>query len=203
MLRRIVKAWQSSFLLARLRNAEGAEIIEFAISLPLLMVFVVGIYDFGAAFALRQKLNNAVSEGVRTASNQPMRDLSATGACGAPGTVCAVRDVVASTLAASNVNNCGLIGVTASPPPPNLTWTFASSTGCPAGPLTLKIERGYTYTTTLSTPFRTTPYTIEATRITLTYPYRWQFVRVFQILAPGANYFSSSLKSVAVMQNLN
>ena len=201
MLGRIAKAWRSSFLSTKLRGAEGAEIIEFAISLPLLMVFVVGIYDFGAAFALRQKLNSAVSEGVRTAANQPTRDLSATAACGAPGTVCAVRDVVANTLAASNVSNCGLVAVN-SPTKSNLTWTFTSSAGCP-GTLTLKIERGYTYTTTLSTPFPTTPYTIEATRITLTYPYQWQFASVFKILAPGANYFSSSLKSVAVMQNLN
>ena len=200
MLGRIAKALRSSFLLARFRSAQGAEIIEFAISLPLLMVFVVGIYDVGAALALRQKLNSAVSEGVRTASNQPTRDLSASSDCGAPGTVCAVRDVIVSTLTASNVNDCGLAAASATVNP-NLSWTFTPSAGCPGA--TLKIERGYTYTTTLEEPFAETPYRIEATRITLTYPYQWQFTRVFQILAPGANYFSTSLTSVAVMQNLN
>ena len=33
-----------------LRGAQGAALLEFAISLPLLVVFVVGIYDFSGAF---------------------------------------------------------------------------------------------------------------------------------------------------------
>ncbi len=44
----------------RLRGAEGVAIAEFAVSLPLLLVIAVGIFDFGGAFNVKQKLDNAV-----------------------------------------------------------------------------------------------------------------------------------------------
>ena len=54
----------------RMREQDGAELVEFAISLPLLVVFVVGIYDFGAAFTLKQKLGNITLEAARIAASQ-------------------------------------------------------------------------------------------------------------------------------------
>ena len=73
-----------------------------------------------------------------------------------------------------------------------------------AGPLTLTIERGYTYAAVLPNPPFQANYTIEATRLTLNYPYRWQFNRVAPLVAPGANYPAvSQINSVAIMQNLN
>ena len=48
-----------------LRDTNGAALIEFAVALPLLVVLVVGIFDFGGAFNLKQELNNAVREGAR------------------------------------------------------------------------------------------------------------------------------------------
>ena len=76
--------------------------------------------------------------------------------------------------------------------------------GC-GGTLTLKIERGYVYTATLPAPaFSGGNYTIEGTRVTLNYPYRWQFNRVAPLIAPGANYpATTQINSVAIMQNLN
>src|ERR1700730_11765963 len=90
-----------SAMLAALAGNEGAEILEFAISLPLLLVVAVGVFDFGSAFTVKQKVGNVALQGARFASNQPTTDLSLAGACGAPSSICSVRDVVESNLVAS------------------------------------------------------------------------------------------------------
>ena len=95
-------------MLASLAGNEGAEILEFAISLPLLLVVAVGVFDFGSAFTVKQKVGNVALQGARFASNQPTNDLSLAGACGAPASICSVRDVVESNLVASRLNDCGL-----------------------------------------------------------------------------------------------
>ena len=97
-----------SAMWANLRGSDGAEILEFAISLPLLIVVAVGVFDFGSAFTVKQKVGNIALQGARVASNQPTTDLSLNGACGAPASICSVRDVVESNLVASKLNDCGL-----------------------------------------------------------------------------------------------
>ena len=59
-----------------LRGTDAAAIIEFAVALPLLVVLVVGIFDFGGAFNLKQELNNAAREGARFGAAQPTNDIS-------------------------------------------------------------------------------------------------------------------------------
>ena len=49
-------------------GSEGAQLLEFALVLPILLVFSVGIMDFGQAYNLKQKLNNASREGARFAA---------------------------------------------------------------------------------------------------------------------------------------
>lgn len=196
-----VNIW--SKIWAKLGGDEGAEILEFAISLPLLIVVAVGVFDFGTAFTVKQKVGNIALQGARVASNQPTADLSLNGACGAPASICSVRDVVESNLVASKLNDCGL-GAAAGAASGSLSWMFTANAGC-GGTLTLKIERGYVYTATLpSPPFQAGNYTMEGTKVTLNYPYRWQFNRVAPLIAPGANYpATTQINSVAIMQNLN
>lgn len=180
---------------------EGSQIVEFAVALPLLVVLVVGIFDFSSAFNLKQKIHNGALLAARIGASQPTRDLSTTGNCNAPESICAIRDAVANSLTAAKVNACGL-DTAAATPGANLTWTFTANSGCP-GTVTLTVERGYTYTATLSPPFQTN-YTIEATRATLSYPYRWQFSGVIRLVASNATYpGSSQIQSVAVVQNGN
>jgi Flp pilus assembly protein TadG len=183
-----------------LRGDDASQIIEFAVLLPLVLVLVVGVYDFGGAFILKHKIGSATLEGVRFASNQPSSDLSAAVGCGAPATICAVRDVVHTTLINNRVNDCGLASATAAPAG-SLTWTFTVT--CP-GNLILKIERGVNnINAALPTPFQP-GYLIEATRVTLTYPYHWHFDKVIPLLMPGASYPAGSpITTVVVMQNLN
>ena len=52
----------------RLTRAEtGAELIEFAIALPILMLVVAGIVDFGILFQRYEVVTNAAREGARVA----------------------------------------------------------------------------------------------------------------------------------------
>jgi Flp pilus assembly protein TadG len=202
-LRRIFRVqWLSSWWTC-LVGEKGAEILEFAISLPLLLVVAVGVFDFGTAFTVKQKLGNVALQGARVASNQPTTDLSLAVSCGAvPASICSVRDVVDANLVASRLNDCGL-GTANGAGSGSLSWTFTANTGC-GGTLTLKIERGYVYTATLPAPPFQANYTIEGSRVTLSYPYSWQFNRVVPLIAPAANYpATTQINSVAVMQNLN
>ncbi|HEX2119622.1 MAG TPA: TadE/TadG family type IV pilus assembly protein [Acidimicrobiales bacterium] len=50
------------------RDERGAAILEFAVVLPLLVLFVFGIVEFGRAYSARIELTAAVREGVRAAA---------------------------------------------------------------------------------------------------------------------------------------
>jgi Flp pilus assembly protein TadG len=52
---------------SRLKSERGAELIEFALVLPLLMLIVLGIADFGFLFQRMQVMTNAAREGARIA----------------------------------------------------------------------------------------------------------------------------------------
>ncbi len=180
-------------------RAEGTEIIEFAVSLPLLVVLVVGIYDFGSAFTLKSKLTGAVREGARVAANQHPADLTTTARCGAPKSVCVIRDVVSSALVSSNIDDCGLGSARGSGG--TLTWTF---TGTCSGPI-LEVKRGVVNASggPLPSPFDASTYNIEESQVNLTYPYQWRFNRAFNLLDSRANFLSSTIKVSATMQNLD
>jgi Flp pilus assembly protein TadG len=190
-------------LLSLKRAAQGSQIVEFAVALPLLVVFVVGIFDFGNAFSLKHKIANAALIGARFASTQPSSDL--TDPLAGNGSVQSVARVVAFNLSSAKVSDCGLaisnaLDVSYSPP---RTWTYTKNTNPCAGTLTLTVERGYAFQLPAS-PSYPGGMTVEATRVTLSYPYKWQFNRVIQFLVPGATFQSSSqITAVAVMQNLN
>lgn len=190
-------------ILGDLGADDGAQIVELAVTLPLLVVILVGIYDFGQAYNLKQKLAGAAREGARFAASQSTADLTNSGTvCStAPDSICAVRDVVDSYLRANNINDCGLNSLTTAPVSQNGTswqWTFTAG-GCPnLGNLKVTIDRGVAFNTA-GTPAITT----EATRVNITYPYVWQFNRVIQLLAPGSAYGPSQIPATALMQNLN
>jgi hypothetical protein len=190
-------------LLRRICRSEGTEIIEFAVSVPILVVLVVGIYDFGSAFTLKHRLNAAVREGARMASSELYPpDPGAVGSCGVPSSICVVRDVVASDLQETIGNDCGLgtaAGVYGGAG--TYTWTFTGS--CPG--FSLEIKRGILNpnTASLSPPFDPTAYNVENTKVTMVYPYQWQFNSTFKLLDSNANYLTSSITVTSTMQNLD
>jgi TadE-like protein len=187
---------------------EAAQIAELAVSLPLIAVLFVTTYDFGQAFNLKQKLVAATREGARLASNQPTSDLivNSSGTCGAPASVCAIRDVIHTYFSVNSVNDCGLSSKLANPPT-NWSWEFDASTGCGGHTFKVIINRGYPFSVALGANCISTPpctVTVEATQITLIYPYQWQFNRAIQVLVPGSSYAAMTpITTNAVMQNLN
>jgi len=190
-----------------LDDTGGTQIVEFAVVLPLLMVVTVGIYDFGAAFTVKEKLVTITQTGARFGASQPSNDLSETSlSCPQLAAVCAVRDVVDRGLVDARMNDCGLDaaapkaggGADAS-----TSWHFdANGGGCPAG-LKLIVERAYIYQAPLGAPYgASTNLQVISTRVSLSYPYQWQFNKVIGLLG-GTFNGPAQLKTIAVMQNLN
>jgi Flp pilus assembly protein TadG len=158
-------------------NAGGAQILEFAVALPLLVVFVVGIYDFGQAFNTKEKLNFTARDAARFGSTQPTNDLS----LGTPLSVAAIRDLVDADLLAAGLNDCALTAIT---PSGTLIWTATGT--CPSGAtLTLTIDRGFVVPPTANA---SQPVQQISTHVDLQYPYQWQFSNVIQLFVPGATY---------------
>jgi Flp pilus assembly protein TadG len=174
-----------------LRETDAAALIEFAVALPLLVVLVVGIFDFGGAFNLKQKLNNAVREGARFGAGQPTNDLTLV----QPPSVSAIRFLVDSYLQTAKINDCGL-----STAPEvfvsGLTWQFTGNTGCTT---TLTVSRGIPVQTTIGGA----TVTMLCTTVNITYPYQWHFNSVIQLLVPGANYTFTDIHSDATAVNMD
>src|SRR5207245_6528250 len=124
------------------RDDRGSQIMEFAICVPLLVVLVVGIYDFAQAFNAKEKLNFAVKDGSRFAAAQPTNDLSQS----TPISVAAIRDLVDADLIAEGVDDCGLGKL--QPVAGTLTWTATGNCFSQSNPnspdFTLTIDRGFT-----------------------------------------------------------
>jgi Flp pilus assembly protein TadG len=184
---------------SRLCQSDASQLMEFAVALPLLVVLVVGIFDFGAAFNLKQELNNAVREGARFASTQPTNDLS----LASPPSVDTIRFLVDSYLLASRINDCGLSALTEPGAGSGLVWTYtAKGNGCPSPYLTLTISRSVAVpTTSYGNP--STTYAI-ATQVSISYPFQWRFNRVIKLLVPTANYAGvSQINETAWATNMN
>src|SRR6202140_1886560 len=102
------------------RDVRGSALLEFAIVLPLLMVFIVGIFDFSGAFNQKQKIEQAAQEGAIIAGAQPMSDIGPN-----PGSLQAVATAVYNSLVGSGVLPKGCVAPgTAVNTPPSLKWTY-------------------------------------------------------------------------------
>jgi TadE-like protein len=148
-----------------LRDDIASQVVETALSLPLLVLFVVGIFDFSGALTLKQKLTNAAREGARVAASDPASDMFAA----VPVAVSDAGQVVDNYLVSEKINDCGL-GPTlpAAPPKTGLTWTYTSTgSGCPGTGISIAINRGCS---TLENGIY-----LIGTCVTVTYAYKWQF----------------------------
>jgi Flp pilus assembly protein TadG len=189
----------------------AAQIVELAVSLPLLVVFVVGIFDFSGAFTLKQKLTNAARDGARVAAAAPANDVG-NPSNPVPSSVDLAFRVVGNYLEAVNINDCGLTPSTSSVQS-GLTWTYtATGGGCPTGGLTIAINRGYIFPATsassptgcTSQPSSGNTVNVVGTCVSITYAYKWRFNSVITLLVPGATYAGvSNLNTTAVAFNEN
>ena len=190
-----------------LRNERAAQIVEFAVALPLLVVFVVGIFDFSSAFTLKQRLTNIARDAARAAAADPANDLLQPSSA-LPQSVMDAFYTVDQGLLKSNLNDCG---VTASGSPTGLTWTFTKNgNGCPAAGLTITINRGYYFPPTgaglpavncaAQPPNGQT--TIIGTCVSIQYFYPWRFGRAASLLG-ATTVLPPQVAGVAVAMNEN
>ena len=193
--------------------AEGAaQIVEFAVALPLLVVFVVGIFDFSNAFTLKQKLTNVTRDAARTAAAEPTTDLGNP----TPPLPVSVQDafyIIDNYLRANNINDCG-IGIangnaTAIP----LTWRFSIAASGPTGcGITIIINRGYYYS--LPTPVPQPPLTCDTrssvtaaetqmvgTCITVQYSYPWRFGQAASLIGGNGRGLPTMISAQAIAAN--
>ena len=182
-----------------LGNTDAAAIIEFAVTLPLLAVLVVGIFDFGGAFNLKQELNNAAREGARFGAAQPTNDISTTNPDPKPPSVDAIRYVVDAYLQTAHINDCGLSALAEPASAGGLVWVYTASGVCPGGSLTLTISRAVPVVVTVGG----NNVNMLCTTVQINYPYQWRFNNVIQLLIPGANYSLPVIKANATAVNMD
>ena len=181
-----------------LRDTDAAALMEFAVALPLLVVLVVGIFDFGGAFNLKQELNNAAREGARFGAAQPSNDISPTNLT--PPSVDAIRFLVDSYLQTAHINDCGLNGIPEPAQGGGMLWTYTASSGCPTGKaLTLTISRAIAVQATVGGA----TVNMLCTTVNISYPYQWHFNNVIQLLVPGASYTLGNIQGNATAMNMN
>jgi Flp pilus assembly protein TadG len=185
------KVWESS---------EGSALLEFAIVLPLLVVFIVGIYDFSGAYNQKQKIEHAAQLGAAVAAGQPTGDRDP--AISNPESLQPVVDVIFNSLAddavlpQANQGSCTAAAAAVThitPPPLQWTYTIADCAAPLADALTVTIDRGVLVAGTPAT---------VSTAVTVSFPYRWRFNSVIQLLVPGASYAAvTDLRQKATVHN--
>ena len=172
-------------------DERAAQLVEFAVALPLLVVFVVGIFDFSGAYTLKQKLTNITRDAARVGAADPATDLTSTFSSGtAPDSVVDVFNVVDNYLIANQINDCGVTAGNVTSVG-TLTWQYAkvATSGPPCG-ITLTVNRGYVFPQTGATPPSVTCASQSAgsgtaaigTCVSLQYSYNWKFGRVSSLL---------------------
>lgn len=173
---------------SRLTSGErGSALVEFAISVPLLVVFVVGIYDFSGAFNQKQKIEHAAQAGAIIAGSQPTSDMDV----GNPDSLQAVATTVFKSLESDGVvRGCTPPGSATGPT--GTTWTY-TITGCP-NDLVITVNRGRVVAGSLAT---------VSTAVTVSYPYQWRFNSVIQLLFSGSSSFAAmtDIHETAIVHN--
>lgn len=167
----------------RARETDAAELLEFALALPIILVMVVGLLDFAHAYSLKQKLANAAREGARMGGSESVLDTTQS----SPASVQSIKDDVTTYLQNAGVDT-SFIGTSLSwtPCPGSCSGTYYTNSG--GVNYGLLIERNVLLTYT--DPNTASLVTLPATRVTLYYPYDWTFGfdQVIKLLVPSANF---------------
>jgi Flp pilus assembly protein TadG len=195
-----------------MHDGRASQIAEFALSLPLLVLFVVGIFDFSSAITLKQKLTNAAREAARIAAADPANDLIG-GTTPVPASVIDAFYVVDNYLVSEKINECGLKTTEPTQSGSTLTWSStAQLNGCPTPGLVFTINRGYFFPSTGGSlaPASCTPPVVPTTGqtaivgtcVTIQYAYKWRFGGVSGLFG-GSFIGPSVIRTTAVAVNEN
>jgi Flp pilus assembly protein TadG len=203
--RHLAACWKNSA--GVFRDVQATQLVEFAVSLPLLVVFVVGIFDFSNAFTLKQRLTNIARDAARASAYDPGSDLQSS----IPISVSDAYQIVYNYLYASGLNTCGMTSTQTATNPQPLTWLFSGNgNGCPAAGLQITVNRGYylAATATNAAPSTCIPQgtggqvALISTCVSIQYPYSWRFGNVASLLGTTA-ILPTQINAVAVSMNEN
>jgi len=186
-----VSRWMAADWSRMLGDCRGAQLVEFAIGLPILLVMAVAVSQFSGSYNLKQILNNAAREGARTAAGE-YADYGTLSNCANGSCVAAAVESVSNYLQNAGVNPQCTFSTTGSSVG-SFAWQFtASGTGCAGA--TLKIEQ--------RVPVGSGP-TIGVARVTLTYPNQYTMGTLLSFLASGSTTtLPTTLTTDAIMPNL-
>lgn len=148
------------------RNARktqaGSELVEFALLMPLLLLLVAGVWDFGSAFLMKDRMTNAAREGARVSVSMPVNSTDCQSSLPCP--LVAAADEVRQYM-----TNAGHDATCIQPlQPRSFTAPARVEYTCQSG-IALEIDRGTTIVSAGGS--------VSATRVTLTFPLRWTLLR--------------------------
>jgi Flp pilus assembly protein TadG len=179
------------------RNEQGAELVELAFIVPFFLVMIIGIIDFGGAWAARDQIAGAAQAAVRVSVNT--YNDTTNPQCG--GNPCTVQAAVNGAIA--SVNNAGL--PTCGMDPANIaaaggafTWSDTATCGN-GGTFTITVARAVPEVDGSSG----TNTTVLTTQVTVSYPY------TLSISMPSLIFFSNTfgpylmLNRTVTMANLS
>jgi hypothetical protein len=163
-------------------SGTGSELVEFALLMPLLLLLVAGVWDFGSAFLMKDRMTNAARECARVSVSIPVNSTNCQGSLPCP--LVAAADEVRQYM-----TNAGHDATCIQPlQPQSYTAPARVNYTCQNG-IALEIDRG----ATIASPSGP----VSATRVTLTYPLRWTLLRW---LLGGA--LPQTTTTTVTMQNL-
>ncbi len=180
-------------------DERASQIVEFAVAAPILIVFVVGIFDFSGALNLKQKISNAAQSGANLAANQTTADLNQTNAA----SIIAIRDSIFDylvndkILVNANVGSCKATSAVLVHAPNSLMWQYTiHNCGVVASDdLVITIDRGNVFSSGTEN--------VAASHVGLTYPYHWLFNRVIQLVAPAVFPGTTQIAGDSISQNMS
>ena len=189
------------------RDEQAAQIVEFAVALPLLVLFIVGIFDFSAAYTLKQKLTNVARDTARVAAADPANDL----ANAVPASITDAFWIVDNYFVSNKINACGIDISSVSHSSGSTLWSFSgTSNGCVGTGLVVTINRGYYFPSNATQPAGLSCVSqapgsqtaVIATCVSIQYAYQWRFGRAARLLG-SAITLPTTITATAVAMNEN
>ncbi len=178
-----------------LKRTEGSQLLELALSLPIMLFLMIGVVDFGQAWNLKQKLADAAREGTRIGASAPSFEATS---CAIPlaSSPCSVQ-AAADTVKRYMVN-AGLDASCITPNSPSSsdsttsTWTYSCGNG-----VSMSITRPYVFAATGGAK-------VMGTQVRLTYPYTWSVNHILGLSGDDNNLtLPSTISTSSAMPNLN
>lgn len=163
------------------RGEQGAQLLELGLVLPILLLLLTGIWNFGYVFGLKTKLTNASREAARIVVSTPLTNLNCSGSV-----PCPIQ--AAATAVVNYMSNAGVDASCIDPSSPSsstaLSWTYTCSSG-----VSLEINRGAVLTVgTIAVP---------ATQVSFSWPVSWKVANFLK-----SSSLPSSVSTSVTMANL-